>query len=395
MEWTDVLNRIAGGEDGHTEFKPNFKEKSKVGKTICAFANTRGGLVVLGVSDSRQIIGVDEDSEQVQERLTSFLQTGCSSPVNARLSRHQDPKGWVHWLEVPRQRGYEPLRYDGRVWVRRGRSSVQPSPTELQELYNIFGYVLTEERAIGAASSADIDLEAFRAYLRQLGIETEESPQPHTDDDLRNRTVVVDIGGQLRPTLYGVLAFGKEPQRYPQTANFRIECAAYAGTDRASEPLIVTSATGRLDEQLRRALSWFRSLGRFETYGELVRSDRYLLPPEALREALTNAVAHRDYAITGSKVQLDVLADRAELTSPGSLPNHMTTASVRAGGTARSRNESIANYLLTMKFMEQRARGWPLMRAAMHDFNGTEPEIDHNADSRFVRVTFRLGDADD
>ena len=48
MEWTDVLNRIAGGEDGHTEFKPNFKEKSKVGKTICAFANTRGGLVVLG-----------------------------------------------------------------------------------------------------------------------------------------------------------------------------------------------------------------------------------------------------------------------------------------------------------------------------------------------------------
>ncbi len=48
-----------------------------------------------------------------------------------------------------------------------------------------------------------------------------------------------------------------------------------------------------------------------------------------------------------------------------------------------------------MKFMEQRARGWPLMRAAMHDFNGTEPEIDHNAESRFVRVTFRLGDADD
>lgn len=390
MEWTEVLNRIARGEDERTEFKPHFKDKSKVGKTICAFANTMGGVIVLGVNDSRQIIGVAEDSEKLQERLTSFLQTGCSSPVGARLGRHRDPKGWVHWIEVARQRGYEPLRYDGRVWVRRARSSVEPSSTELQDLYNIFGYILTEERAIEAASSADIDLGAFRAYLRQLGIETEVGPQPHADDDLRNRSVLVDAGGELRPTLYGVLAFGTEPQRYPQTANLRIECAAYAGADRAAKPLVVTSAAGRLDEQLTRALAWFQTLGRFEAYRELQRTDSYLVPIEALREALTNAVAHRDYAITGSKIQLDVFEDRAELTSPGSLPNHMTPDSVRAGGSARSRNESIANYLLAMRFMEQRARGWPLMRAAMRDFNGTEPELDHDADARFVRVSFRF-----
>ncbi|MDE0135366.1 MAG: putative DNA binding domain-containing protein [Acidimicrobiaceae bacterium] len=393
MQWTDILNRIAAGEDQFTEFKPHFRDRDKVGKTICAFANTDGGLVVLGVSDSRHVIGVTEDSEQVQERLTSFLQTGCSSPVSARLGRHEDPLGWVHWIEVPRLRGFEPMRYDGRVWVRRGRSSVEPSPSELQDLYNLFGYILTEERTIEAATSGDIDLGAFRAYLRQLGIETEEEPQPHADDDLRNRSVLVDVGGQLRPTLYGVLAFGTEPQRYPQTANFRIECAAYAGADRAAPPLVVSGATGRLDEQLTRALAWFQTLGRFETYSELLRTDRYLLPIEALREALTNAVAHRDYAITGSKIQLDVFEDRAELTSPGSLPNHMTPDSVRAGGSARSRNESIANYLLTMRFMEQRARGWPLMRAAMREFNGSEPELDHDADARFVRVTFRLGGA--
>ncbi|WP_419922091.1 helix-turn-helix domain-containing protein [Candidatus Poriferisodalis sp.] len=226
MEWTEVLNRVASGEDNHTEFKPHIKDRAGVGKTICAFANTEGGLVVVGVSDSRQILGVTEDSEQLQERLTSFLQTGCSSPVSARLGRHEDPKGWVHWLEIPRQRSFEPMRYDGRVWVRRGRSSVQPSPTELQELYNIFGCILTEERALDAATTGHIDLEAFRSFLRQLGIETEESPQPHTDDDLRNRKVVVDIGGQLRPTLYGMLAFGKEPQRYPQNRELsnRVRC---------------------------------------------------------------------------------------------------------------------------------------------------------------------------
>lgn len=130
MEWTDILNRIAAGEDHHTEFKPHFRDRSAVAKAICAFANTEGGLVILGVSDAQEIIGVAEDSESVQERLTSFLQSGCSSPVSARLSRHQDPSGWVHWLEVPRQRSFEPMRYDGRVWVRRGRSSVEPSPAE-------------------------------------------------------------------------------------------------------------------------------------------------------------------------------------------------------------------------------------------------------------------------
>lgn len=394
MEWTDVLNRIAAGEDEHTEFKLHFKDSSRIGRAICAFANTRGGLIILGVSDSRQIVGVDEPDEKLQERLTSFLQSGCSAPVSARLGRHEDPNGWVHWLEVPFQRGYEPMRFDGRVWVRRGRSSVQPSPTELQELYNVFGYVLTEERAIEAAKSDHIDLPAFRSYLRRLGIETEKYPQPQTDEDLRNRKVVVDVGGQLRPTLYGVLAFGKEPQGYPQTANFRIECAAYSGTDRASEPLIVASMAGRVGEQLERSLAWFRSLGRFEVYEGHLRTDRHLLPIEALREALTNAVAHRDYAITGSKILFDVFKNRVEITSPGSLPNHMTTESVRAGGTARSRNEAIANVLLALRFMEQRARGWPLMRAAMREFNGTEPEIEEYADSRFVRVTFWLDSTD-
>ena len=392
MEWLDVLERIERGEDRHTEFKRGL-DLSDVGKAVCAFANTEGGIVILGVADTRQIVGVREDAESLQERLTSFLQTGCSSPVTARAGRHEDPSGWVHWLEVPRQRGFEPLRYGGRVWVRRERSSVEPSPTELQELYNAFGYIFTEERTIQAATAAHIDLQAFRTYLQEIGLDVETEPQPGHEDDLQNRGVVAELGGVLHPTLYGVMAFGRQPQSYPQTQNFRVECVAYEGSDRASSVLQVADATGRLDEQVRRAIGWFSSLGRFESYRGLVREDRPLLPQTALREALVNSVVHRDYAIIGSKVLLEVFAHHVDVTSPGGLPNHMSVESVKAGGHPRSRNGLMANYMLSLGFMEQRGRGWPVMQRAMREFNGTDPSITQGDSGSYVRVRFHLGSA--
>ena len=391
MQWLDILKRIESGEGRQTEFKRGLGDLSAVGKAICAFANSEGGVIVLGIDDSRNIVGVSEDAERVHERLTSFLQTGCSTPVSARLGSHADPGGRVHWLEVPFQRGFEPMRHDGRVWVRRERSSVEPSPTELQELYNAFGYILTEERAIQDATAAHIDLGAFRSYLHRLGFDTDEEPQPASEDDLRNRGVLVDLGGELRATLHGVMAFGRHPQRYPQTRNFRVECVAYAGDDRASEVLQVAGGSGRLDEQVERAVGWFQGLGRFESYGHLVREDRYLLPRAAIREALVNAVTHRDYAITGSMAFLEVFASRVDVTSPGSLPNHMTVEQVRAGANPRARNDSMGHFMAAMGFMEKRGRGWLIMRREMRAFNATEPELVQDERNRFVRVTFRLG----
>ena len=91
--------------------------------------------------------------------------------------------------------------------------------------------------------------------------------------------------------------------------------------------------------------------------------------------ALVNAVVHRDYVLTGSDVLLEVYDRHVDVTSAGTLPNQMTVESVRAGAHLRSRNESIANYMLAKGFMEKRGRGWPLMRMAMLEFNETEPDI--------------------
>ncbi len=88
MEWVDVRKRIETGENYHTEFKRAATNLNAVGKAVCAFANTEGGTIIIGVDDSGSIVGAREAPEELQERLTSFLQSGCSTPVPARVSRN-------------------------------------------------------------------------------------------------------------------------------------------------------------------------------------------------------------------------------------------------------------------------------------------------------------------
>lgn len=388
MNAAEILHRIGTGEDERTEFKRGIGDLRPIGRSLSAFANTEGGVLILGVEDDGTIRGVQEPPDKVTERLTAFLQTGLGAPVQARLGLHQEAGARIHWVEIPRQRGFEPLRFDGRVYVRRGRASVEPSPSELQDLYNLFGYILTEERAIEAATLSDIDVQVFRRFLERQGLDVHEDPQPPIEQDLLNRGVLREIGGELRATLYGVLAFGRTPQSYPQTRACWVECAAYAGLDRADEVLQVAEGQGRLDEQVERAVGWFRGLGRGERYEGIRRKDIPLVPEPAIREALVNAVAHRDYAILGSKVLFEVFDDRVVITSPGTLPNHLKPEAVKAGGHPRSRNELIANFFLTTRLMEARGRGWPKMRREMRAHNGTEPLLEESRGGGFVRVTF-------
>ena len=391
MDWLDVLRRIEAGEDERTEFKRGLGDGSAVCRALCAFGNGDGGLIVLGVDDPGVIVGVRENAERVQERLTDFLQTGCSVPISARCGRHEDPSGWVHWIEVPRQpRGFEPLHYGGRFWIRRQRSSVEPSPNERQELFNNFGFVLTEEQVIRSAGLDDMDINAFRTFVRAQGLDADEEPQPRFEDDMRNAGVLALSDGRLQPTLFGVMVFGRDPQSHPQTSSFFVQCAAYAGLDSGADVVSVGESKGRLEDQVHRSLGWFASLGRAETYRGILREDNREELERALREALVNAVIHRKYAITGSPVLFEVFSDRIDVTSPGTLPNHMEVESVRAGSRPRSRNESMAHAMVIARLMERRGRGWPVMRRAMREFNGTEPELVNEVRGRYVRVRFHI-----
>ena len=238
-----------------------------------------------------------------------------------------------------------------------------------------------------------LDLHTFRRFMVAQGGEFQMGDQWPRAEDLLASAVVEEISGTLRPTLYGLMVFGRDPQRYGTTADLYTECAAYGGSERSGETVAAAaSIRGPLGEQVVRSLDWFRDLllpGRFAT-GE--RNDEPLLPPEVLREALVNALVHRDYAIMGRQVLLEVFRDRVEVTSPGGLLGRMTVERVRGGGAPRSRNEAMANAMVVSGLTGRRGTGWLDLRRRMREFNGTEPElaIETGTEGPFTRVTLRL-----
>lgn len=393
MEWLDVLKQIEDGESRTVEFKAGF-DMSKIGPAACAFANSEGGVVILGVDDSGEIVGLAQDPHSVHERITQFLHNGFSASMSARYGRHEDPKGWVHWIEVPLQRNLEPMQYRDVAWVRRERSSVRPSPSELQELNNRFGYILTEEQIVSRARLEDLDDDCFRDYLTRRGLTTDSGDQPALEDDYDNLDATRALDGRPTPTLFGLLAFGRDPQRFSQMRQLLVRNTAYARLDRGSGVVLAMDSRGRLVDQVQRTLDWARSLGRRETFVGWRRVDEDVLPIGALREAVVNAVVHRDYAITGTSVSVDVFSDRIEILSPGVLPNRMTTEKVRRGGNSRPRNAAMVDYAIALNLMEKRGMGWFLMRRAMKRFNGTEPQIEEDRETAWVKVTLDLRPAD-
>jgi ATP-dependent DNA helicase RecG len=264
-----------------------------------------------------------------------------------------------------------------------------PSPADPQEGFNLFGYILTEEQMVPATSLSDLDLDLFEAFLRRLRLDPDDEPQLERLDDLRNRGVVRMEGDDPRLTLYGLLCFGRQPQSFAPTRSTWIHMTAYAGRDRTEEVILSGEGKGRVDEQVERALGWIKALGIREEYGPIERTDHFLVPLRALREGLVNAVVHRDYAVLGSKIMLEVFTDRVAITSPGVLPNHLSVESALAGGHPRTRNELIANYMMALGRMEIRGRGLPIVVREMREFNGTRPELTSSTEGGFVRLTLR------
>lgn len=351
----DLLAKIRLGEDTFLELKAcqvvgqrvTAPHRDALADELAAFANSRGGVCVLGVSDARDVTGIDLDQLDYAE---GFVREVCSDSIMPPLAPI------IERIELPTPDGaLRPVlkidvgaslfvhRSPGGYLHRVGSAKREMAPDYLARLFQQRSQVRIirfDEQSVPEATMDDLQPDLWQRFA---------GARSRDDRDvLLNKLGMArrDQIGVLRPTVAGVLLASAEPRRW--LPNAYIQAVAYRGTSISQQAasayqIDAQDLSGPLDKQVFAACHFVKKnmkVGASKTQG---RRDLPQYDMTAVFEAIVNAVAHRDYSIYGAKIRLRLFADRLELSSPGAIPNTMTVHSLPFRQAAR--NEAITSLL--------------------------------------------------
>jgi ATP-dependent DNA helicase RecG len=359
------------------EFKQQLPRASRMQEPMVAFANSRGGTIIVGVSDRRprQIIGVawsQDLVEQVQEAARS-----TQPPLQIEVERRSVDGYDVACIQVaPLARGWVQTS-DGRLLVRAGPTNRALVGDELLRFVRERAADPVEDEPVSAVGIDDLRPELLRQFLHaRLG-----------RSRVNLATSARDLGlttadGRVR--LATLLTFGKDPQR--QNRRFGIVVSRFEGSVDSDArlrdkrelsgplPVLVAHADQRIYDEMRRDA----------VVRGLVREEVPEYPPVALREALVNAVGHRDYSLRGAAVEVRLYDDAVEVESPGTLAGYVTVENLREA--QYSRNERIMDALQRLGLVEEAGQGIDRMIAEMEDALLDPPQFEERSSSFVVRL---------
>ncbi len=403
MSPAELHQLIAQGEDSGVEFKRDDIDAEKLAREMCAFANLRGGVILLGVEDNGVVSGLRR--ADAEEWVMEIARTKLSPPLIPHFSRLTDAATGqtVAVIAVPAA-VVKPCRvlHSGRrtAYVRVGSTVREPGDDELAAMYQASLRLNYGKTPVASATPADLHRGRLRDYLeRTLGY------APAASDDelhctLLNLELLAETGGVTVPSVNGMLLFGKSPRRHlPQSG---IRAIAYRGAVESYDaiedltldaPLVPEfDADGRLAEPglIERAMAFVARhcppVNPLEGARNLHNS---AFPDALLREVFVNAVAHRDYTLAGTDILLTVFADRLEIKSPGRLPNGATVEALRRG-FRYYRNQILVNVLRDLRYIDARGMGLRLKVIPMiRELTGREPDF-LATDTDFTVVLPRL-----
>ncbi|MDW8310380.1 MAG: ATP-binding protein [Verrucomicrobiales bacterium] len=397
----ELQERLPLGEDSFLEFKEaRFQgdrlllDLSEVAQTACGMAHRQGGSILLGVAKDGEVIGVDRNRmDELQQRVVGALREipRPAPPFSVRRRMLQNPAGQqVPILEIVVLQSTGIHEIEGRLFDRVGSVTRAMSMDEVARKLQERGRKLAvEEQPVDRATLLDLDL----ARVRQFLIEHAKLPSqdlPATTSaaalarDERFLAILRSRGFLQRdlPTIFAVLCFGHTPQQF--LPNFTVDCLHYAGNAISGDFLARTTCDGTLDRQIDSAMQFLRErvsvVSRRDTEG---REDVPRVDLFAAREAITNAVAHRDYTIEGSPILVRLYGDRLEVSSPGAPPNSLRIEDFGYGARPVRRNQLMVDYLrhvrspLTNKsYMEAEGGGLGTIRDRCLRHAGREPKFE-------------------
>lgn len=399
---TELLEIIANGENSGVEFKRDDIRPETLAKEIVAMANLRGGMVLLGVEDDGAISGIQRDDLEtwVMDTVFGHYVHPMLLPFYEVVTLEDGKRVAVVSITMGATKPYV-LRHNGRedIYVRVGSTSRLATREQQARLFESGGMLHSEILPVSGAGFEALDRERLRDYLLTLAGDRE---LPATDEAWLRRMVGLGFmteasGGAPVCTIAGLVLFGRTPRRFLRQAGIR--WMAFNGVDKSYQALDDTTLDGPLVGLFGRqdggARDWIERglieevMDRIQPFVStesealadgLRRQRHWHYPPDALREAIVNALAHRDWTRV-LEVEIVAYSDRLEVLSPGSLQNSMTIEKMLAGQRS-PRNPIIVDGLRDYGYVDARGMGVrnkivPLVREASGIEPGFEATEDH------------------
>lgn len=403
----DLLELIRNGENSGVEFKRDDVHADNLAREICALLNLRGGHILLGIEDDGTVTGLTRAAQDAEQWVVNVCRNNVEPAIIPYWETIIFDEGVVGILSLPEGAPDKPYKGKrGSAWVtfvRVGSTSRVATREEEQRLYQAAGLLRYDIKVVPGSSLDDMDQSRLVNYFRVVRDQPEISHQREAwERQLANVELLVEDRGRWAASVGGLLLFGTNPNRLlPQGG---ITATAFPGPQKdyatvdeevIRGPLVpVVGARGRVTEPgvIDRTLEFVkRNMGTTSWLEGGRRKRKSSYPLDALREALVNAVAHRDYSIIVTDIEVCLYSDHMDIISPGRLPNTVTVEKMRQGYRA-ARNELLKEVLRDYGYIEHRGMGVPYkLIAGMRSHNGTEPDLIED-DERFVVRLWKRAD---
>lgn len=405
MNRTELLELIANHENSKVEFKRDDCHPDSLAKEMSALLNLEGGIILLGVEKDRRISGLTRNRETAEEWVMNIARNNLQPPTTpVWTSITMEDGSIVGVVELPADSPGKPHKArGGGAWVsftRVGSESNRATREEEARLYQAARIVRYEIKPVPDMGLECLDFDRIENYFSE--ILKRSAPGPADVESWRrlllNSDLLVAAGDQLLASVAGLLLFGENPnRRLPQAG---VTAAAFPGVEkdynmideeRIRGPLvsIISNRTAAVEKGvIDRTVDFVkRNMGSNAWLEDARRRCKGAFPLEAVREAVVNAVAHRDYAREGTDIEVSLYSDRLEVISPGRLPNGVTVEKMREGVVRVARNELLKEILRDYRYVEHQGMGVRnRIIGSMLLHNGTEPDLEEEDDRFVVRL---------
>ena len=319
MSMKSLNSILARGEGFTIEFKRSGT--THIGHEICAFANAAGGTIFIGVTDDGEICGVGNHN-----RLKSRVQNIASS-ADPRIAVEMETVGSVLAVRIPEQ-GNKPYSFGGKFYTREGANSRTMSRSEIGGQFFIEGLLHFDEMICnGFTLDNDLDRENWSLFQQRARI----PKSMDAETALKNLKLLLEDG---RMTYAGAFLLAHDVRKFLLNAN--VKCVLFAGNEKG---LIIDRQEfhGDIYSMIDAVCKWVYSKLNLNLIVEgLTREERLELPRSAIREAVVNALVHRDYRTTAN-TQIYLFSNRLEIVSPGGLPAGMSEPDLGNKSVPRNR----------------------------------------------------------